>query len=150
MNISEFKYLLCDNSRKINDGMNAALNAWGAKYGLSALQLRILMEIHQKGALTVGCLASNVAIAGTNISTMCKKLESLGFLRRTREQSDERVVRIELTESGWQAIEEIEGFFAEKIQKAMSSDMKQSLEAIIYAMEKLNKMLELFNEQEMK
>jgi len=138
MNTSEFKFMLWDNTRKINEEMNAALNAWGAQYELSALQLRILMDIYKSGPESVGCLASNVAIAGTNISTMCKKLERLGYLARTRDRSDERIVQIELTGRGAEIMKELDHCFEKKILNAMGEDDNDCLITIITAMEKLN------------
>lgn len=145
MDTTDFKYMLWDNTRKINEEMNAALNAWGSKYELSALQLRILMDIYKSGPQSVGCLASNVAIAGTNISTMCKKLEKLGFLARTRDRGDERIVHIQLTLQGTDIIKELDDCFEKKILSAMGEDMNESLQTIIFAMEKLNHILSGLN-----
>jgi len=149
MDISEFKYLIWDYSRKINEQMSAILSAWGVKYRLSALQLRILMEIQQNGSHTVGSLANSVMVAGTNISTMCKKLESLGLLRRVRDLADERVVRIELTAQGSQIVEEIDLVF-EQILKENDEEINESFTAIIYAMEKLKFLLNKFDDQVLK
>lgn len=147
MNISEFKYLLWDNTRKIHERMNTMLNVWGARHGLSALQLRILMEIYQHGSLTVGSLANNILIAGANISPMCKKLEGLGFLRRIRDRLDERVVRIELTEKGQLVIKEIDDFFDQRIGKVIGEDLDQSFATIICAMKELNHLIDLIGVQ---
>ncbi|WP_418791833.1 MarR family winged helix-turn-helix transcriptional regulator [Phosphitispora sp. TUW77] len=143
MDVSEFKHLLWDNTRKIYEGMNTILNEWGGRYGLSALQLRILMEVYQKGTHTVGSLASNILVAGANISAMCKKLENLGFLIRTRNPFDERVVLIELTDMGKETMQEIDKLFEEKMYKLLEKDaeLKESLETVYLAMVKLNALL---------
>lgn len=140
MEISVFKYLVWDYTRKINEQMNSVLNFLGAKYRLSALQLRILMELQQNGSHTVGSLANSVAVAGTNISTMCKKLENLGLLHRVRDRADERVVRIELTEQGSRIVDEIDQVL-EQILEDNDQETKESFTAVIYAMEKLKFLL---------
>jgi len=138
MDTSEFKYMLWDNTRRINEEMNAALNTWGNPYELSALQLRILMDIYKSGPESIGCLANNVAIAGTNISTMCKRLERLGYVARTRDRSDERIVQVTLTEKGAKLIKELDHCFEKKILNAMGEEFNDCLKDIISAMEKLN------------
>ncbi len=147
MNLSEFKYLLWDHTRKINDGMNAALNSCGARYHLSAMQLRILLEIEHNGPHTVGSLASSVVIAETNLSTMCKKLEVLGLLTRIRDRIDERIVRIDLTDRGRKMIEEINGYFDKKIFMAAGENQSEGFLFIIEAMERLNTMLYKLNKE---
>lgn len=140
MDTTEFKYMLWENTRKINEEMNAALNTWGSKYELSALQLRILMGVYKNGPQSVGCLASNVAVAGTNISTMCKKLERVGLLARSRDASDERIVHVQLTETGLAVIQELDECFERKILSTFGQDIRGELQSIIIAMEKLNRL----------
>jgi len=140
MNTTEFKYMLWENTRKINEEMNAALNTWGSKYELSALQLRILMGVYKNGPQSVGCLANNVAVAGTNISTMCKKLEKLGLLARARDAADERIVHVQLTEAGHVVIKELDQCFERKMLSVLGEDISGELQSIIIAMEKLNRL----------
>lgn len=141
MKIKEFKYRLCDNSRKINEVMNTLLSSWGAEYELSALQVRILFEVGQNGPLTVGGIANNVMVAGTNISTMCKKLEKLGYLKRTKDKIDERIVRIELTEMGIEITDLMQQRFEEKVVLVLDSDLDQRLSSIIAGIEEINRLL---------
>lgn len=147
MDFKAFKYQLCDNSRRINEVINTFLAQWGAAYGLSAMQIRILMEIGENGNLTVGAIANNIMLAGTNISTMCKKLEQLGFVKRTRDGQDERIVRIELTEMGMKVIRAVDQSFENKINSALGEDPVTSYKAISSAMELLNDLLNQLAEQ---
>ncbi len=147
MDFKAFKYQLCDNSRRINEVINTFLAQWGAAYGLSAMQIRILMEIGENGNLTVGAIANNIMLAGTNISTMCKKLEQLGFVKRARDGQDERIVRIELTEMGMKVIRAVDQSFENKINSALGEDPVTSYKAISSAMELLNDLLNQLAEQ---
>lgn len=141
MDVEGFKYQLCDSSRKINEVVNALLSRLGAVYGLSAMQVRILMEIGQKDTMTVGTIANRVMIAGANISTMCKKLEQLGFIKRSRDELDERIVRIELTELGMKATRAMDQSFDEKIIKALGNQPEENLKLVLCAIEALNDLL---------
>ncbi len=148
MDLEGFKYQLCDSSRKINEVINALLSRLGASYGLSAMQVRILMEIENNGTMTVGNIANRVMIAGTNISTMCKKLEQLGFIKRSRDELDERIVRIELTELGIRATRAIDKSFDEKILKALGTNPEKSCKSVLEAVEALDDLLNKIIEEE--
>lgn len=141
MDLEGFKYQVCDISRKINEAMNTLLSKMGAPYGLSAMQVRILLEIEPEGTMTVGAIANEVMAAGANVSTMCKKLESLGFIKRSRDELDERIVRIGLTELGMKAVGDIDHHFDEKILRALGNEPKAKYETVIVAIEVLNELL---------
>jgi len=49
---------------------------------------------------TVGELGQQLALQSNTLTPMLKRLETLGYVRRTRDAADERVVRIHLTEAG--------------------------------------------------
>lgn len=149
MEIREFKFLMLDNIRKISERLNLILNELGSKYGLSALQLRILMEVYQNEKNTIGSLASSIMIAGANLSTMCKKLESADYLTRRRNRSDEREVLITLTENGKTVMVELDRLLEEKMRRAVESDTKTTLDLqlIISAMKAMNELLYRFDEE---
>lgn len=129
--IEAFKRSLLDYSRKINDCSNALLSQEAARYNLTVLQLRLLMELYLSGAETVGALASSLGQAGTNVSTLCKKLESSGLLHRHRSESDERVVLVNLTDRGREVLNGINAEFDEKIHRLVASVEPQDLEIML-------------------
>ncbi len=151
MEISEFKNIIWDYTRKIEESANTALGNMGAIHGLTAMQLRILMEVNRKDCCTIGGLAENVCIAGTNLSTMCKKLEKQGYLERKRDIKDERVVRISLTIMGRNVVCGLDEYFTRGISRNIS---KECFENIIFGMECLNNLLKemgsLTKEEEIK
>jgi MarR family transcriptional regulator, organic hydroperoxide resistance regulator len=150
MKVPEFKNIVWDYTRKIDENMNITLNSMGNKYGLTTMQLRILMELFQKGSKTIGSLAEDICIAGANISTMCKKLEKLGFVERNRAKEDERIVRIKLTEIGRQTILEIDNYFNEKISQNMADEAEETFETIISGMGKLYSLLQKISRNDKK
>ncbi|MGE5626691.1 MAG: MarR family winged helix-turn-helix transcriptional regulator [Solirubrobacterales bacterium] len=122
MDIFEFKNMVWEYTRKIEEGANTALYNIGSSHGLTGMQTIILMELHRKGSSSIGNLADNVCTAGTNISTMCKKLEKQGFIERKRDIEDERIVRINLTDKGHQAISEIDIYLTERISNNLPEE----------------------------
>lgn len=112
-----------------NKYMDKTLKPLAKKYGLTPTQLRILYYIKKPGLKTIGAIAKMAGIACTNTSSICKKLSHMGLLRRTRNESDERIVEVELTDEGHYAACEIE--------KSLSEDMISGEE-----IRKINIMLE--------
>lgn len=142
MNVPEFKNIVWDCSRKINENTSRIFSPVCEQYGLTMLQVGILSELSSDGSQTIGSLAEGIYVAGTNISAMCKKLDNMGLLKRTRNQSDERVVNVTLTEKGSIIVSEIEKIFDERITQIMDDGLAEDLDDIIKGMKKLDNLLE--------
>ena len=142
MDVIDFKNILWNNTRKISEKTTSLINTLCEHHGITTLQGRILIEIQHHGSHTIGSLASRLNIAGTNISTMCKKLESKGFIERIRDDGDERVVKVALSEKGSHVVEEINQELIGKISHAIQGESNQTLNEIINGLKKLNEMLE--------
>ncbi|WP_052342852.1 MarR family winged helix-turn-helix transcriptional regulator [Bacillus sp. EB01] len=147
MDVIEFKNLLWDYTRKIGEHTNILTLSLCENLDLTIVQVRILVEIKQHGSHTIGSLAQRLNMAGTNISTMCKKLEGLGYLERVRDRSDERVVKVALTDKGIIAVEEMDKMLLEKISTSINGVPEETLYVIINGMTKLNEILENVNKQ---
>ncbi|MEH7248978.1 MarR family transcriptional regulator [Neobacillus niacini] len=142
MDVIDFKNILWNNTRKISEKTTSLINTLCEHHGITTLQGRTLIEIQQHGSHTIGSLASRLNIAGTNVSTMCKKLESKGFIERVRDGGDERVVKVALSEKGIHVVEEMNQELIEKISRAIQGETDQSLYEIINGLKKLNEILE--------
>lgn len=142
MNITDFKYAILEYTRKINENTNKFLNPIFAEHGLTMLQGRILMELYLFGRHTIGNLAESVNAAGTNVSSMCKKLEEMGYLDRVRDRNDERIVQVDLTEKGREILKKINEKLNELISNAFSKEDEETYNEIVRGLEKLNKILE--------
>jgi len=68
--------------------------------GVSAAQLWMLWELYNEPGLTVSRLANVLSIHQSTCSNMLDKLQQKGLIFRDRNSSDQRVVRLFLTESG--------------------------------------------------
>lgn len=71
--------------------------AEGAVPEVSAAQLRTLVHLAQYGPQTMGELAEGMQITMASASGLVKPLVALGYITRTREQHDQRVVRVGLS-----------------------------------------------------
>ncbi|WIV13793.1 MarR family transcriptional regulator [Proteiniborus sp. MB09-C3] len=150
MDVSDFRNIIMDYTRQITDSLGNILSPLCDQYGLTMLQLRILMELYQYGSHTVGSLANNMKVAGANISPMCKRLESKRLLERIRDQEDERVVKIALTKMGKDMVLEIDKELNEKFSQQINNETEEAFEDIILGLEKLNTLLQKINQTENK
>jgi MarR family transcriptional regulator, organic hydroperoxide resistance regulator len=68
--------------------------------GVTGAQLWAMQELQDSPGLRVGELAKRMALHQSTASNMIDKLESAGLLGKQRQVSDNRVVRLHLTEAG--------------------------------------------------
>lgn len=75
--------------------------------GITTLQSCVLVHLYRQDA-AVGDISDLAVIDQANASSLCKKMEQEGFLTRTRQESDRRVVILSLTPKGRTAAERIQ------------------------------------------
>ena len=61
---------------------------------------RMLAVIDQNGAMAAGDIVRVMAMPQSTISHQLKRLEELGYVTRTPDERDSRVIRVELTQTG--------------------------------------------------
>ncbi len=77
-----------------------------AEAGLSLPQFNVLMVLaaSPEGALPIFELNAQLVSSPPNMSWISNRMEELGLVRKRRDDSDRRVVLIQLTEKGWNAL----------------------------------------------
>lgn len=70
------------------------------RLGLTYTQYIVFLVLWQEDDITVGELGRRLYLDNGTLTPLLKKLESSGYIIRTRDKSDERIVRITLTDSG--------------------------------------------------
>lgn len=73
--------------------------------GLTYTQYIVLVALSDEDDQTVGVLGERLFLESNTLTPILKKLESIGYLRRRRDPSDERQVRVSLTTEGRRLIE---------------------------------------------
>jgi DNA-binding MarR family transcriptional regulator len=68
--------------------------------GLTYPQFIALILLWEQDGQTVGELGRRLFLQSNTLTPMLKRLEALGYIRRSRDFADERQVRISLTEAG--------------------------------------------------
>jgi len=113
--------------------------------GLTFLQSRVLMGIKHSKIATVGSLAEHASLYQGNASTLCKRLEQQGFIRRERSATDERVVNLTLTDKGLAATDN----FAQRMQvldEFIETNAKDDVQALRDGAKAFLKIVELITE----
>lgn len=82
--------------------------------GLTYPQFIALVLLWEQDDQTVGDLGQKLFLQSNTLTPMLKRLESLGFIKRSRDSADERQVRVNLTEAGrklqvraWEIVERV-------------------------------------------
>lgn len=136
-----FKNEIWDFLRTISESVANAFRPIVERHGLTVMQTRMLVEIKVGGPHTIGSLGGIVGLAGGNASSMCKKLEKAGFLKRIRNLEDERCVHLALTEVGENTIAQIENVIEQKYGAFLRNKGEEELKTIFIAMEKVSTFL---------
>ncbi|NGX95917.1 MAG: MarR family transcriptional regulator, partial [Candidatus Afipia apatlaquensis] len=68
--------------------------------GLTYPQYLVMAVLWEKDGRTVGEIGEKLLLESSTLTPLLKRLETAGMVRRTRDQDDERVVRIRLTPKG--------------------------------------------------
>lgn len=68
--------------------------------GIGGASLWALAEIAENSGLTVSGLAKAMSVHQSTASNLMEKLETSGYILRTRSENDRRVVHLSLTEQG--------------------------------------------------
>lgn len=141
MEVYRFKNRIGDLLRDISGNMEGAFKPICDHYGLTMMQLQVLMKIYQVPEITVGKLGKSIRVIGCNMSSMCKRLEKEGFLKRDRNPDDERVVTVMLTEKGRNTVCGFNSMIEEKYANILKSRNPEDFMVMEEGLEKLNALL---------
>ena len=82
--------------------------------GLTGQQMAVLLGLRHNDVSNVGQISDTFLLKQTNVSSLIKKLETMGLLTRQRNGEDVRIVDLSLTEVGTQKVDRL----IERIEKS--------------------------------
>ena len=80
--------------------MNRVYKPMLDRMGITYPQYLALNALWDEDGLTVGAIAARLALDGSNVTPLVKRLEAAGLVTRRRDAGDERLVRVSLTAAG--------------------------------------------------
>ena len=118
-------------------------------YQITIPQLVCLREIHENGPIALGALSKIVYVNSSTVTGIVDRLEKRNLVRRTRVSKDRRQIHVEITEEGLEFIANAPGPLEEKFAQRISKLDRDEVKAILFAIEKLVKMLNSSEEAEL-
>jgi len=94
------KEFLCFAVYSANHAFNRAYQPLLKQLGLTYPQFIAMILLWEQDTQTVGELGRSLFLQSNTLTPMLKRLEKLGYIKRSRDVADERQVRIQLTEAG--------------------------------------------------
>lgn len=90
-----------------------------APVGITPVQHRLLVLLATEGDQTVGALAEQLGINGSNASRLCDRLQKLDLITRDRSSTDGRAVKVSLTTAGRHVLEAVRAQRRREIQTVL-------------------------------
>lgn len=110
--------------------------------GVTGAQLWVMQELRESPGMRVGEVSQRLAIHQTTTSNLVDALAKKGYVTKTRDAGDQRVVKLELSESGAAIIRSApmpaRGLLPESLQKLNQQqlrDLNRSLQALLDVIE---------------
>ena len=118
-------------------------SAWVEKQcGVSGAQLWVMQELHEHSGLRVGEIARRMAIHQTTASNLLDSLERRGYVVKTRDRDDQRVVKLALSDQGAELLlrapAPARGLLTEALRKLDAPDLlklNEGLQALLECMD---------------
>lgn len=111
----------------------AGAERWAAAE-LTMPQLKVLLLLANSGSAPVSWLAARMSVSPPNITGILDRLEERGWVRRTSDPRDRRIVRIVLSDSGQELLHDLFTAGAAQVHEAMSDMPADSLKALTSAL----------------
>ena len=109
--------------------------------GLTFLQFMVLSHIaDDESNVNINCLCSMTGMGQANASTLCKRLEQEGLIKRERSREDERIVNLSLTDEGRAVLERIYTSFF-RYADVLERYPEQDMQAIINGLHGIDSLL---------
>lgn len=110
---------------------------YAAEAGLTIPEWRVLAHLGQSGAVSTRDITARVALDKSIVSRAAKRLEQAGYLQRSLNTQDHRLVSLELTAKGRDLMERL-GKVAETYQAELLAELGEDAAALRRALEKLS------------
>lgn len=121
--------------------LQATLFQIASAHRLTVHQLLVLIGIHNCQVMTVGDVTRELMILQANASALCKKMEEQGYVKRIRNEQDERVVNIILDHKGTIILQDILEDISRRYHHTVTTCIDVSL--IYRGFQEWNRMIEL-------
>ena len=117
------------------DATDEVDEAAAARLRVNRTDLRCLGVLAQSGAMSASALADAAGLTRGAMTTALDRLEAAGWVRRLWDQEDRRTVRIEITPSAHQELEDLYGALARQGTRLLQGFSSRDLGAVLRYLE---------------
>jgi DNA-binding MarR family transcriptional regulator len=103
-------------------------------------QYRALVVLASRGTQTLAGLAANLQVTPATATRMCDRLVRKGLIRRAHERSDRRTIRLDLTTSGRELVDEVTRRRRREIRALLKSVPTAEQSALVHALSLLTEL----------
>lgn len=111
--------------------------------GITYPQYLVFMVLWEHDGLGVNDVAQKLLLKTNTVTPLLKRMETMGFLRRTRSADDERKVIVNLTSEGWD-LQNKASCVPDRLAAGLSSD-DMSVEELLELRDTLKKLIKLLS-----
>ncbi len=140
MSFIEFKSELIDSILLVKAGIQKIIDPIAKSEGLTSTQLYVLFNVCSGNINTVGGLSRDFGVNQGNVSTLCKDLEKMGLITRTRNSNDERVVNIEITSKGRELTERFDKKI-DDLENQFNNISKEKIDIVVKGIKEFGELL---------
>jgi DNA-binding MarR family transcriptional regulator len=101
------------------------------KEGLRPPQALFLIEILERGPVTMGEMAADTKVHPTVVTRFMDRMTRKGFVARTRGKDDRRIVRIELTDKGRKTADKMLRNYLSRVEQALAGASRREKDAFL-------------------
>lgn len=143
MNSIEHCHEISELLQSINSKVAKKLNQSFSGQNLTAPSINILLLLNDQGAMRVSDIAAKLNMVDSNVSAICSRLEKIEYVERIRQKEDQRVVKIQLTQSALNKMDDIVSNMSKFQQAIVKNVSEEDLKDIVAGLRKLNKLFDL-------
>ncbi len=110
---------------------------------LSHMHILILLE---KGDMSIGQLSARTGVAKPNVTPLVDALRDRGYVSRTRNSEDRRMVNVHLEEEGAECLRKLREAVADQIRKWPKGITRSELRSLAASLETLSGVMNAFDE----
>lgn len=127
---------LVDLFGRVNKIEERAMTA-GLGNAISITEIHIIEKIGQLEPVRMSEVAKSIGVTLATLTVACDKLENKNLIRRSRSESDRRVVNVSLTDKGRAAFEYHKAFHARMVSSVMDTLSPEQTVLLADSLEKL-------------
>lgn len=113
------------------------LQAWNQR-GLTMPQLRLMNLLRDRESASLGELGDELMVSAATMTGLTDRLVRHGFIRRLPDQSDRRVVRVELTREGRQLMDVVGSASAAYMDAIFKRMAREDVDQLLVALARFN------------